>query len=425
MPKKRNHGDGGLFFIKSRGLWRGVADAGYKPDGRRDQRYVHAKTQREARAKLDVLIAEIREHGAPLDKTMTVEEWSRHWLATVVAPSVKPNTLKTYASIVSNWILPVLGRKKVAALKPSDVRAVTLAVTEADRSTATASKAHMVLSAMLESARLDGVSGRNVTRDVIAPTVLANERGALSTDEAFAILRVAARRLDGTRWWYAILTGMRQGERLGATLDSLDFDASQFTVRWALNEVKFKHGCGGTCGKKQAGACPTRKHDIRPGLRNRPLVGRLVLLPPKSGKSRTFPLVPELAEPTRRYLEATADRPNPHGLIWRNPDGSPITAEQDNDEWRALLLEAGVIDASQALRPKDRADGTPPPPTTHWARHTTATILMELGVEPKIIGEIIGHGSERITRHYQHVSTQAAQAAVEAIGAQFRLALEE
>lgn len=425
MPKKRNHGDGALFELKSRGLWRGVADAGFKPDGSRDQRYVHAKTQREARAKLEALKAEIKEHGAPLDKTMTVEAWANHWLDTIAGPKVGPNTIKVYRSMTTRWILPVLGRKRISALKPSDMRAVTKAITDAGLSTGTASKAHNIMSGMLESARLDGVAGRNVARDVVAPTVLAAERGALSTEHAFSVIRAALGREDGTRWLFALLTGMRQGERLGATLDSIDFERREFTVRWSLAEVKFRHGCGGTCSMKRAGACPQRVHDIRPGLRHRILQGRLVLLPPKSGKTRTFPLIPQLAAPLTQYLHSMIDRPNPHGLIWRNTDGSPITATQDNDEWRSLLLEAGVITEGQALRPKDREPGTPQPPTGHWARHTTVTVLMELGVDPKIIGEIVGHGTERITRHYQHVSSDVARAAMDAIGERFRLALEQ
>lgn len=76
MPKKRNHGDGALYYVKSQSLWRGVVDVGFWPDGRRRQKTVTAKTQRAARAKLEAVKNEIGQHGAPLDKTMTVEAWA-------------------------------------------------------------------------------------------------------------------------------------------------------------------------------------------------------------------------------------------------------------------------------------------------------------------------------------------------------------
>ena len=158
-------------------------------------------------------------------------------------------------------------------------------------------------------------------------------------------------------------------------------------------------GCGGTCAAQRGGSCPQRQLILANGLEHVQLDSRLCLVRPKSGKPRTILLLPQLVEALRRYLAATADRPNPHGLIWRNPDGSPITSGQDSAEWCDLLLTAGVITAEQATPLREQADGTPPAPTTHSARHATATILIELGVDARIIGGIVGHASEEITRH--------------------------
>lgn len=408
MPKKRSHGDGGLFYIPSRGLWRGTVDDGFWPDGRRKQRYVHGKTQTEARRKLNALKDEIAQYGAPLDKTMTVAAWSDHWLETVCRPHMKPAPLKGYRSVVRTWIVPTIGQKRMAQLKPSDLRAVSDAIHTAGRSSSTALKAHTIMSAMLESARLDGVVGRNVARDVIAPKAAKSQRGALPIGAPLRMLEVAGGIPDGTRWWMAILTGMRQGERLGATLDSIDFEQGLFTVQWSLTEATFTHGCGGVCSYKRAGSCPERRLVLADGLEYRQLDGRLILVRPKSGRPRTFPLIPQVAAALHRYLVATDHMPNPHGLIWRNADGSPITPKQDNAAWRDLLDKAGVEAG----------------PTTHWARHTTASVLYELGIPAKVIGEIIGHSTEEITdRHYLHVSDPQARAAMEALGGHWSKAL--
>ncbi|RUQ07049.1 integrase [Microbacterium sp. HSID17254] len=422
MPKKRSHGDGGLFYVKSRGLWRGVIDDGFHPDGRRRQRTVTGKTRMIARDKLVALRKEIDAHGAPLDKAVTVEAWAEHWLRTVCEPSMKPAALAGYESAVRKWILPVLRKKRVSALKPSDVRTVTQSVTAAGRAVSSAQKVHAVLSSMLEAARMDGVCAKNVAQDVTPPGRGEGGRGALDTDVALRVLQAALNRPDGSRWWFAILTGMRQGERLGATLDSADLARHEFTVQWSLTEVRFRHGCNDTCGKTRAGACLQRRLIVAPGMTHRQLDGRLCLVRPKSGNARTFPLIPALEDVLTTYL-AGDTRPNPHGLIWRNDDGSPITPEQDQAEWRSLLLEAGVITPEQALPPRDRPAGTPETPTTHFARHTTATVLMELGVDAKVIGEIVGHMDVRTTRGYQHVSSAEARRALEALGAHFAGAL--
>jgi integrase len=423
MPKKRSPGDGGLYFIPSRNLWRGVVDAGFTADGRRKQASVTSRTQRGARDKLIALKREIEQFGAPLDKNRTVEQWAGHWLETVCRPRLKPKPFASYESVVRHWILPCIGKKRIALVKPSDIRAVYQSITTAGRSSSTALKAHNIMSAMFESARLDGIVGRNVVSDVNAPRAAISNRDALPTDVAIKLLSEASGRPDGTRWWIALLGGVRQGERLGATIDSIDLDNGLFTIQWSLTEARFEHGCDGTCAAKRGGSCPERRLILADGLEHIQLDGRLCLVRPKSGKPRTFPLIPQLVEALRRYLIATADRPNPHGLIWRNPDGSPITSGQDGVEWRDLLLSAGVITDEQAKPQKDQAEGTPPAPTTHWARHTTATVLMELGVDARIIGEIVGHVSEDVTRHYQHVSSAAARDAMDRLGKHFAGAL--
>jgi integrase len=428
MPKKRAHGDGGLYFIKSRGLWRGVIDIGFNPNGTRKQKSVYGKTQREARDKLDTLKAELKEHGTPLDKTMTVEAWAKHWLETVCRPTLKPGPLRTYESLIRTWVIPTIGKKRVSLLKPSDLRTVSKTITDAGRSSSTALKVHNILSAMLEAARLDGVTGRNIARDVVAPKAAASTRDELAIDDAFRILQAAKKHVDGSRWWFAMLAGMRQGERLGATVDSLNLNrvdpitghpSPTFTIQWSLTEARFEHGCGGTCGASRGGSCPKRSLILPDGLDYRQLEGRLCIVRPKSNKPRTFPLVPQLEAMLHEYFVDTEEWPNPHGLIWRNPDGSPISATQDNDAWRALLLEAGVITPAQALPPKDRPEGTPPAPTTHWARHTSVTVLRRLGVDARVIGALVGHASTKTTDIYSHVSEADAVAAMKAIGDHF------
>lgn len=430
VPKKRSKGDGALYYDKKRKLWKAVVDLDPWPDGRRRQKTVTAKLQTEARKKLTKVQAEIRDFGAPLDQTTTVAEWSAHWLTTVKKPTMAPAGLASYESVTRMWIVPLIGRKRVAAVKPSDIRLVLKAISDAGRASSTARKAYDVMSGMLESARMDGMCARNVAADVIAPAVLMKERGALTTEQTLAVLELSAAELAGTRWWMALLAGIRQSERCGARIESVDFERNVFNVEWALEEVASEHGCGEAiggrwpCGKKRGGSCPQRRLKLPTGFEYIPLYGRLVLKRPKSGRAREVPLIPELAAALKQHIEATAHVPNPYGLLWRHDDGTPFLPWEDQQAWRDVLFEAGIITGEQRKEPKDREEGTPDIPTSHWARHTTATVLMELGVDAKIIGEVIGHGSEKVTRHYQHVSSPAARNAMELIGGRFMPALE-
>ena len=46
MPKAREHGQGALYWVESRGMWRAVVDAGFDPDkGARPQKARMSKTK--------------------------------------------------------------------------------------------------------------------------------------------------------------------------------------------------------------------------------------------------------------------------------------------------------------------------------------------------------------------------------------------
>lgn len=404
MPRTRKSGDGGLYLDAKRGLWIGVVDVGYTPEGKRKQARVTSKSQSVARAKLTKLMSEINAHGSPLSN-MTVAEWGASWLSGI--ESHKPQTFRTYQSILKTWVLPHIGRKNVKDVRPSDLRFIYDTMKAAGKSSSTALKAHNVMSSMFESARLERLVANNVANDLRPPKAAKSTRDTLSPEETARILVAAQSIPHGSKWWVSLYAGIRQGERLGATIDSIDFDRSLFTVQWNLVEGNFRHGCGGTCkpgksGKPLApGYCPDRKLIVPEGMDVRLLQGRYMLVPPKSGEPRTIPLTDKL----RHMLEAHADelqsQPNPHGLLWPALDGSPTSARDDQEQWAALLAAAKVKRAGV---------------TTHWARHTAISDMSAAGVSDRVIGEQVGHKSPGVTGRYQHVSSTDALAAQQKLG---------
>jgi site-specific recombinase XerD len=61
----------------------------------------------------------------------------------------------------------------------------------------------------------------------------------------------------------------------------------------------------------------------------------------------------------------------------------------------------------------------------HDVRHTTGTLLVDEGVELRIVQEVLGHSSSKMTERYTHVTDrgrkQAADAAARALrGVKFR-----
>lgn len=436
MVKKRDNGMGGLYQItrtrtlkdgtvKTYKLWRGVVDAGVDAQGKRLQPYIHRKDKREAKRLLELLQDEIRENGVPSDKQTTIAHWAPRWLDEIAKPNVDPKTYRNYRTAVTRRIVPLLGKKRLHEVTPGDVRSLRKYVVETQGlSTTTAREAHIALNLLLTAAVTDRLIRKNPADGVKAPKAEASTRKAIPTDEALAILRTAALMPDaaGARWWFKLLAGQRQGEILGATLEDLDLDIGYYRVSWKLEELSREHGCkdvdgAPSCGKKRGAFCPAARWERPDGFEKRQLAGRWHLTRPKSQTGRIVPLIPVLVEAIRRHLAATADQPNPHGLIWHMPDGAPITPRDDAQQWRDLLQAAAVITAEQ-----NKPKGTEI--TGHLARHTAITALASLGVDMQLIGEIVGHSSVKVTEIYRHADQAEKIAASEKLGTAWADALQ-
>lgn len=419
MPKTRSPGDGGLYYLKSKKLWRGVVELA-PIDGKRRQKVVTAKLQRDCKAKLDALKDEIRaNNGEPINRGMTVSAWAEKWLQDYARRNVDPKTFSSYKSASKNWIVAKVGRKRVADLKPSDIHAVLNGIRSAGKSLSLAKTTYIVMDQMFEEARREGACATNVVRDVSRPggrkssgrSKVAAKREALDLDAVLQLLATSKPMPDGSRWWFKIFTGQRQSEILGAVLEDLELDIEAwgepgfYTVNWKLEELLSEHGCGERvddawpCGKKRGGSCSHRQFIVPNDFDMRPIKGRWHLTRPKSQTGKRTPLVPELADIIRLHLHATKAKPNPHGLIWHDGEGDPIEIADDTRGWLQLLLAAGIITEDEA-----QPGGTTL--TGHTARHTTITDLGEAGVDMHLIGKMVGQSSERVTAAYRHARDQ-------------------
>jgi integrase len=440
MPKKRAHGDGGLYYLESRKLWRGVIDLPPTDDGRRRQAQVHARTQRACKEKLDSLRAELKANGGqPLKRGRRLDDWAIEWFRDYAQPNLDPNTFRSYRGLFDNWVKPAIGRKPVDTIEPRDVTRVLRDIRTAGRALSTSKSAYIVLDKMLEEARVQKLCATNPVRDVARPGAgrkakgkqlqVARQRDAFDAEVGMALLAAAAQRRNGSMYWFKLLTGPRQGEMLGAVLEDLHIDETTGTgvyeVNWKLEELASDHGCGqvdadGTwpCGKKRGGSCTHRVFRVPDDFEMRQLDGRLHLTEPKSQTGKRVPLIAPLVDIIRRDLAATAHLPNPHGLLWRHADGSPILPREEQDGWRSLLVEVGFIEPEQAIPGGTEWTG-------HTARHSVITLLYTLGVDEQLIGEIVGQSTTEVTRSYRHARDEERLAAMQKLGERLLTELPE
>jgi integrase len=386
---RRQYGTGSIYQRRD-GRWVGSVEAGWTKKGNRRRVSVTGRSEAEVKSRLRARQRDIADHGVPEVSTRTtVKDYAERWLATTVT-RLRPNSWNADRSAVTNWIIPTIGHKRLDALTPDDRRAVTNAVRSAGLKSMRRYDATLV--AMLKAATVDGHRVPDRIFVDRAPATAINDRTAMSIPEAMAMLLAASDLPHGSRWLFAFLQGARQGECLGLTWDAVNLDLGQAILDWQLQPLPYA-----VAGDTSSG------FRVPDGYEARHLVNRFNLVRPKSKAGfRVVPLVPGMVEALRQWREVWPE--NEHGLIYPEVTSRglirPKDSKADAAEWLQLQRLAGVA------HPKGRFY------TVHEARHTTATALLDGGVDPKTVESILGHSSVLTSRGYQHVSQRLAREAL-------------
>lgn len=340
------------------------------------------RTRTQAQLRLKEKIAEFeRTHRVGYTKPPTVAEWMDHWLNEICKPRLKPRTWGAYTSVNANNIIPSIGGIRLDELKPAHFRRMEQYITgERGKSSATAGSAWRTLHKALEDAVLEGVLERNPAVKGTAPRVALKERPALTAGQAADL--IAAEPDDTWRlmWMLAFMTGMRQGERLGLSVDELRHDGDRLVVlvEWQAQRLT-----------------PREVEGLPAGVECMPLGNGMYRTRPKTEKGRrAIPLPDALAGRLLDYIEHNGV--NSDGLVFHHDNGLPLTGRVERAHWAKALDRVGLD------------HGYVP----HSARHTTATILNRLGLDDVTRMAIMGHSRVSTTNEiYTHAELDRLTAA--------------
>lgn len=401
---RRDHGSGSIYQRASDGMWVGTIEAGYYPNGGRRRITVSSKERRAVVKKLRDKRLQLGSEGAPdVSARTTVKAWSEEWLGMIVH-TARPKHYSNQASQVRKWIVPTIGHRRLEQLAPADVRAVHTAIRDAGNTSTTALGAHRCLMSMLKAAQQEGHRVAARVLAVTPPAPAVNDRAAVAALDALAILKAASERPDGVTWLLALAFGQRQAERLGLTVDAIDFERGRIINEWQLQSLPY-------LDRKDKG----KGFRVPDGFEARHLIHAFHLTRPKTKKGyRAFPMPDPIAEALKSWLEVAPA--NPWGLLFTTTDPRaghdgprPINDKKDREAWHDLQAAAGVA------HPSGR------PYHLHEARHGLATALKEEEVDDHTITALLGHASILTSHGYMHVSDAAARKAMEKIAARLEL----
>lgn len=393
---KRANGEGSIRYDKSRKRWEGRVTVAME-NGKPIRRKVTGPTKAEVRKRMQEVADAAEEGREVLRRTMTVGTFLDDWLDNVLPGSVSRGTETNYRNIANYYIKPKIGRKQLKTLQPRDVTLMLRSMEQEGLSGNSRRLARSVLRRALRWGEVNGYVTRNVAALADAPQVYTKEGKALTAEQARQLLdymktgkpnagftkaeerkRAIAGRLEAAIT-VALALGLRRGELLGLSWDDINLESTPptLTVRQALKRT-------------------------RDGL---------ILEQPKTRESRRTVHVPAqaVASLKRHRVKQTEKRlragdlwqsaPSDADLVFRTELGTAIDPNNFARAVRQICEDAGL-------------PGTWSP---HALRHSAASLLLAQGVPLKVVSEVLGHSSIRVTADvYAHLldetKTEAADA---------------
>jgi integrase len=360
MSRRRRGAGEGCISQRKDGRWVGVLDLGWQ-DGKRRRKSVYGKTRAEAARKLAE--AQNQQQAGMLveDERMTVEQFIDTWLK-AVKDSVKHSTWRRYDSLLRVHAKPTIGKLRLARLKPLHLKQMYAARLEAGLAPSTVRQLHVVVHRALRDAERWALVPRNVAGLVSAPRRVRREFQVFSPEQARVFLQVVKGDRLEALYAVAITTGMREGELFGLCWEDVNLDAGTLHL---ARRVKTESS------------------------RRQVLLPRLAVEALKAHKTQQ----------ARERLRV-GERWRDNGLVFPNRVGEANDPSHFlRRDYRPLLERAGL--------PRIRF---------HDLRHSAATLLLGMGVHPKIVSELLGHSNISITLDlYSHVTMTMQQQAASAI----------
>lgn len=327
----------------------------------------------------------------------TIREYAEQWLDGLALAN---STIDGYRRIMRAHVVPYLGILKLDQLTASRLARHYRELSDHGRkdrkgnglglSANSVNKIHVAIGAMLDAALDDGHISTNParkSRTVKAPTgkQIRAQRPEVVTWTADELRAFLAWDRDTFNDQYHMLwltlanTGMRRGEAIALKWSDIDLSGGRISIRRA-SDVTLRNTAKTT----------------------------------KTGQSRAVDIDKTTVEALRGWKATRGslalDLARPGSYVFGTLDNEIPNANGIGKRWSIRIREAQNALSGDTLKPL----------TLKGLRHTHATLLLELGIHPKVVQERLGHSNISTTMNiYSHVTPTMQREAVERLSMLF------
>ena len=293
-----------------------------------------------------------------LNDSIKLKDFAKKWID-FNSSNKEYRTIEEYKILINNYILPILGHKKIKDVKLYDIKEL---MKKMENIPTTAKKALQIIKRILNDAVDNDIIIKNVAQNIKAPKITKNERLPLTLEEDRMLL--SSNNKYASFFLFMRYTGMRKEEIVPITINDIDLKNKTISINKA---VTFIH--------------------------NKP-----VLKDTKNNRSRTVPLLDIIYDLVKNLIE-TAIKENRTLLFVKETDKKMLTDVAIRRHLESLLTDLNKNENEQIKF------------TCHQLRHSYCTMLYYADVKIKKAQELMGHSSaDMVYNIYTHLDEKRENA---------------
>lgn len=330
-------------------------------------------TRTEANKELTKLLGE-KDKGIIASPKQSLDKFLDTWLK-IVKPRLQLRTHQGYEEILKRYVREPLGRKKLEHIKAIHLQDLYSDMQDERKLSARVVQyTNTILKSAFGYAVKQDILFKNPAKLVELPKLKKREMTVFTQDEALRFLEESKKERLATIFSFLLATGCRPGEAIGLKWEDFSFERNTVEIKRVV--IWNRKG------------------------------GGWIFNEPKTPKSRrTIPLpvslVKELKKHRIRQCEERikiASEWQDYDLIFPSQVGTPLTMGRLSRVFKRIKEDAKI---KKSVRLYD-------------LRHSSATLLLQANVNPKVVSERLGHSTITLTLDvYSHVLPTMQEKATE------------
>lgn len=362
---RKKNGEGSVFQV-SENKWVAKISLGTRPDGKPNIKQFSGKSEAIVKKKLKEFKKSTDFAEKHMPSNDTVQAYFSMWLREYQYNKLKPLSYDRLESTVVNHIIPHLGGLKIDKVTRDQIQALINQLYKKEKlSYSSVKKVYVALNSCYKHAMIADVVTKNPCLGIVLPSqnqatkqvlpLSMEEVELMKTELAKTMPNGAPSYFYGFAYLLILHTGMRMGEALSLRWEDVDFEKQTITI--SKNNVLSK--------KRDADGNRIGGYELQTQNSTKTASGNRVIPMNRS------------AEEALLALKEGNDTP----YVIINSKHNPVLPSNFERSFHAVLNHAG-IEGNYGI---------------HALRHTFASMLFAKGVDVKIVSELLGHSTVKIT----------------------------